>query len=47
MIETRRRRRLRERRPQLDGDRVVAWLLLGLGATGVVIWVALVVWALA
>ena len=38
---------VRERRPQVDGDRVVAWLLAGLGTTGVVIWLALVAWALA
>jgi hypothetical protein len=38
--------RRRERRPALDGDRLVAWLLAGLGATAVVIWVALVAWAL-
>jgi hypothetical protein len=31
----------------VDGDRVVAWLLAGLGTTGVVIWLALVAWALA
>jgi hypothetical protein len=39
--------RLRERRPRLDGDRVVAWLLAGLGTMGVAIWGALVAWALA
>jgi hypothetical protein len=41
-----RRGRARERRPALDGDRIAAWLLAGLGATGVVIWTALVAWAL-
>ena len=41
-----RRGRVRERRPALDGDRIAAWLLAGLGATGVVIWTALVAWAL-
>jgi hypothetical protein len=41
------RGRLRAPRRQLDGDRIAAWMLAGLYATAVVIWVGLVAWALA